>query len=350
MESEVKQILSFSHMWKSWLKSKRKVSWKTSVINYSTRAIQNIANDREQILTNKWKSQGYKKFVVPDRGKPREVHAVELHERVIQKCFCDYKFIPVLRKRLIYDSGATMKNKGLGFALRRLRCHLQRYGRKYGNQGYVLTFDFKKYFASIDHNILIKMASRYITDDETLKWYSIFVNGYNEGLGLGSQTSQISALFFIHKFDRYIKENLHYKYYGRYMDDCYIIAQDKTELQALREIMFSLASNYKLTPSYKKCKIEKLTHFMYLSRHWSLKENNFVYNKPLYKNIAKLIRKPNKILRLGWLKGKFLDAINKVKQLFASIKGYVLQFKNRRLYDTICNKIRTRFNTRLCYN
>ena len=53
------------------------------------------------------------------------------------------------------------------------------------------------------------------------------------GLPLGYQTSQLLALMFLDEFDHYIKETRGCRYYGRYMDDFYIIAPTKRELQLL---------------------------------------------------------------------------------------------------------------------
>ena len=56
-----------------------------------------------------------------------------------------------------------------------------------------------------------------------------------EGLPLGYQTSQLLALMYLDEFDHWVKETLHAKYYGRYMDDFYIIHEDKAYLQYCRK-------------------------------------------------------------------------------------------------------------------
>ena len=52
-----------------------------------------------------------------------------------------------------------------------------------------------------------------------------------DGLPLGYQTSQLLALMYLDEFDHWVKETLHARYYGRYMDDFYIIHEDKAHLQ-----------------------------------------------------------------------------------------------------------------------
>jgi len=53
----------------------------------------------------------------------------------------------------------------------------------------------------------------------------------NKGLGLGSQVSQISAVFYPNSVDHFIKDKLGIKTYGRYMDDGYIIHNNIKELK-----------------------------------------------------------------------------------------------------------------------
>lgn len=54
---------------------------------------------------------------------------------------------------------------------------------------------------------------------------------YGKGLPIGNMTSQILAIFYLNDIDHYIKENLKYKYYIRYMDDLLIFDTDKDRLK-----------------------------------------------------------------------------------------------------------------------
>lgn len=94
----------------------------------------------------------------------------------------------------------------------------------------------RKFFANIDHTrlkaILLKL-------DFEPKIYTLLCKyiDTSEGLPLGYQTSQLFALLFLDRFDHYVKEVLHIRYYGRYMDDFFLICPDREYLQfCLREI------------------------------------------------------------------------------------------------------------------
>ena len=148
------QVFSFKNLYNSYLKCCKSVNWKTSTINFRMRAVQNISKIKKQLDNGSFKSKGFYNFIINERGKQRKIRAVHISERIVQKCLCDNYLNPLLTKKLIYDSGATLKNKGFSFTINRLVTHLQKFGRKYTN-GYILTFDYSKYFDSIDHDILL---------------------------------------------------------------------------------------------------------------------------------------------------------------------------------------------------
>ena len=124
-----------------------------------------------------------------------------------------------------------MKDKGIDFAVNRLIVHLQRHYRKYGNNGYALVFDFSKYFDSINHDKLKSIIDDSYPDKRLAAFIKRLVDdfGGEKGLGLGSQISQVSALRFPNQLDHYVKEVLHIKGYGRYMDDGYMLFWTKKE-------------------------------------------------------------------------------------------------------------------------
>ena len=69
-------------------------------------------------------------------------------------------------------------------------------------------------------------------------------------------TSQFLSIFYLYKLDHYIVNNLHIKYYIRYMDDFVLIHHDKDVLkQALKKIENILKNIYKLKLNNKKTKI-----------------------------------------------------------------------------------------------
>ena len=185
------------------------------------------------------KHDPFYEFDLLERGKLRHIKSVSARERGVQRCICDYCLVPLLSRSFIYDNGASLKNKGYTFSIRRTETHLHKYyHHHFNNNGYVLLFDFSKFFDTIQHDICFNIINNAISDQDLQNVAKDFINAFGDiGLGLGSQISQILALASVNSLDHFIKEKLHIKYYGRYMDDGYLIHQDKKYLQyCLNEI------------------------------------------------------------------------------------------------------------------
>jgi hypothetical protein len=193
-----------------------------SVQRYEANALRNVAETRRKLLADESVQNGFVEFSLRERGKTRHIKSVHISERVVQKSLCDNVLVPLLSHSLIHDNGASVKGKGVHFALRRLICHLSRFYRcNRTNGGYALLVDFKKFFDSVDHKILFALLGKKIKDPRARELTKNFITVFGDGksLGLGSQVSQICAVFYPDRLDHYIKENLRIKYYGRYMDD-----------------------------------------------------------------------------------------------------------------------------------
>ena len=227
-------VLDLDNLKAAYRKSRRSVAWKESVQRYDLFLMSNLAETKQKLARGESISKGFVEFDIHERGKMRHIRSVHISERVVQKCLCDNVLTPLMTRSLIYDNGASIKNKGIHFAMNRLRCHLSRFYRENGNNnGYALVIDFSKYFDNILHEKLFEMQKKNITDERIFELYKSFVTVFGDGisLGLGSQVSQISAISYPNKLDHYCKEVLRVRYYGRYMDDTYLIHKDKKHLE-----------------------------------------------------------------------------------------------------------------------
>ena len=243
--------------------------------------------------------------------------------------FCTNIIQPKIEKKLIYDNVACRKGKGTFFGIKRLENFLRDYFKKNKtNQGYFLKCDVKKYFQSIDHNILAQYLRKSGLDNEDM-WFidKLLESRYSEngnGLPIGNQTSQWFGLFYLNVVDRLIKEKLRVKYYVRYMDDMILIHHDKEYLKLCRQ-------------EIEKCVSEKL----------NLKLNSKTQIGQLKNGIdflgfRNILMKNGKILRLlrGQAKSKLKNKIKLLKKL-----------KNNNLIDNDYINVRLNaFNAHLCHS
>ena len=252
-------VASLQSLYNATWDSAKGVKWKASVQKYTLNTLFNICKTRQKLLQDKDIRRGFIEFDICERGKMRHIRSVHFSERVVQKSLCTNVLYPVLTNNLITDNGASQKGKGTHFATQRLIKYLHKYYRKYGNDGYVLTLDFKSYFDNINHNKLKEIYKTNFKDEKIIKLANRFVDAFgNVGLGLGSETSQISAVAYINKIDHYIKENLQIKGYGRYMDDSYIIHPSKEILKNILEKLKIKYAEYGIILNLRKTHIAKL--------------------------------------------------------------------------------------------
>jgi retron-type reverse transcriptase len=164
----------------------------------------------------------YKAHLKTRRGKQgnTEVIAFEMN---LAANLCD------LQKKL---AERTYRPSGYyHFTIRRLSEFMYDHYKAHGSGGYVLKCDFRKYFDSIDHEILKRKLTKAIGDRDVLRLLYTIIDSYEsspgKGLPPGNQTSQWFALYYLDSFDRLIKEKLRVKHYTRYMDDCILIHENK---------------------------------------------------------------------------------------------------------------------------
>jgi hypothetical protein len=221
---------------------------------------------------------------------------------VVQKCLCDEALTPILTRPLIFDNGASVKGKGTRFAFRRLILHLSKYYRKHKtNDGYALLIDFVKYFDSIDHKTLFRSLDVYIKDRRVQSLIRDFISAFGEGksLGLGSQVSQNTAIFQPNRVDHLCKNTLGIKYYGRYMDDLYLIHESKDHLKYCLSEIKKVCDELKITINERKTKIVKLKHGVeFLQGTYKLLESGKILRLPRKDSTKRVKRKLKKFKKL----------------------------------------------------
>ena len=336
-----KKIYDFQNLRESSRQCELGVRWKHSTQSYEVNNLINIAQLQKDLMNGTYKSKGFKEFTINERGKTRHIQSVHITERCVQKSLCNYVMKPILIPTLVYDNGASLKGKGTEFALNRLKCHLERHYRKYGRQGGILTIDFKDYFNSINHKILLDILGKYFPDEDVYTLLHDFVNNFNRGLGLGSEVSQICAIIYPNKMDHYIKEELQIKGSGRYMDDSYIIHHDIEFLKECLEKIKEICAELKLTLNPKHTKITPLTQqFEYLKKRIILQENGRVSMRLVHKNIVdkkRIMRKQKEKLHNGTI------TMQQIEQSFVSWRGYAEKYDSHRTIRSMEQYYKTLF-------
>ncbi len=321
----MKEISDANLLFEAFEKSKKNSYWKASIQKYEYDIWKNICTTQMALENGTYRQKDFVEFNINERGKPRHIKSIHISDRVVQRSLVDNVLTPRTAPYLIYDNGASQEGKGTDFTRKRLKVHLMRYYRKYKtNQGYVILIDFKKYFPSIDQQLLLKAYRKIIPEDDlfALVKYLVEINEGDKGLGIGAQLSQNAGVYFPSPIDNYFKTVKGIKYYGAYMDDRYMIVRTKEEAISLLEEFRILSDKYNLVVNEKKTQIMKLEKgFTFLKMRYVLTETGKVVIHQKADTFTRERRRLKKFKRKGMTPNRAADC-------YKAWRGTVRRYKN----------------------
>lgn len=211
----------------------------------------------------------------------REIFAASFRDRIVHHLIVS-SIDDYIDKRLWHYSTSCRKKKGTLFGVKGLDHHIRKVSLNYKRRDvYIVKFDIKGYFMHIPRKKLYRIVMRWFDEIYPVEnrgmWYGILkhaiyevvhdnpvegvkirdsVNDWAElpvdkclfcqppgqGIVIGNLTSQEFSNIFLDILDRFITQRLGYKYYGRYVDDFYIVVTKKQLPQLLRRDKVAIAN------------------------------------------------------------------------------------------------------------
>lgn len=113
------QVFSYEHLYRAGRECCKGVGWKCSTQRYLGNFTANIARTHRELMDGTWKTKGFFAFDLMERGKLRHIRSVHIAERVVQRCLCDNALVPLFSAAFVYDNAASLKGKGIDFAMER---------------------------------------------------------------------------------------------------------------------------------------------------------------------------------------------------------------------------------------
>ncbi|OGG61422.1 hypothetical protein A3I46_01965 [Candidatus Kaiserbacteria bacterium RIFCSPLOWO2_02_FULL_54_13] len=234
--------------WERFLRGKKK---KKDVIAFQAELSTHIASLYRDLKNKTYTHGPYSAFNISD-PKPRNIHKASVRDRVVHHLLYRELYW-YFHGRFIFGSYSCRNDKGTHKALDRFRSFARKASKNHTRTCYVLKCDVKKFFASIDHTVLMRILGRHIADPD-IRWLlthiieSFHTTAPNVGLPLGNLTSQLLVNVYMNEFDQYVKHTLKQKYYIRYADDFVFLSRDRNDLrETLRYIVVFLSGHLKLT-------------------------------------------------------------------------------------------------------
>lgn len=232
-------LTDFDNLYRAYKKARQGTRWKDGTAIYCARALECTLALKNMLNNGRFKPKVRRTFFIYE-PKKRRIVASEFYEKVAQRALCDEVLKPALMPTLIADNYASQEGKGTHYGLERLAEQLRNFYRKNGTDGFILKGDIHHYFPSTDHEMLKALYRKYFEDARILQFIDTIIDSWKDeeeskdgkerGTPLGFDLSQISGVFALSKMDHHIKDERGIKYYGRYMDDFFVIAKTKVEL------------------------------------------------------------------------------------------------------------------------
>lgn len=251
-------IVAFENVLSAARKAAKGKREERSVLTFYNHFEENLWQIISELRSKTYAPGSYKTFSIY-KSKPRQISAAPFRDRVVHHALIAVVG-PILERTFIFDTYANRTGKGTHKAIERYQHYLKKYD-------YALKCDIRKYFPSIDHEILKSLIRRKIACVDTLWLINTIIDNSNpqtehlcyfpgdtlftpherkRGLPIGNLTSQWFANYYLSFLDHYVKEVLHCKGYVRYVDDCVLFSNSKPELWEWKKAIEIFLESYRL--------------------------------------------------------------------------------------------------------
>ena len=234
---------------KTWYKEVKMVD---SNPDYYLKILQN------SLINHTYKTSKYETFIKKENGKERIIYKLPYFpDRVCQWAILQV-IEPMLIKYFTDNTYSAIPKRGTHKCLYKVINAIQ---HDVPNCQYCLKIDAKKYYPSINHDVLKKLYARLFKDKELLDLIYEIIDSTDDdtGIPIGNYLSQYSGNLYLTPLDHWLKEEKHVKYAFRYMDDIVIFGRTKEELHKLRiemknfmqlNLKLKMKDNWQVFPTY----------------------------------------------------------------------------------------------------
>lgn len=330
-------ICDANNLYKAYTASIKGSKWKETTQRFTLNFLTYIFEIQEELLNKTLKNGPTGEFSQSERGRVRPITSLTTKDRIVRHVLVDELLLPKVRNKIIYDNCASLKDRGITKQRKRFEIHLRRYYKQFGtNEGWIMFGDFSKFYDNIIHDIAKKMLLELFDDDKFIDWLLTLVfKGFEidvsymtdeeyercmddlfnkldyrkipksqltnekwmtKSVNIGDQLSQVIGIYYPHRIDNYVKYVRSQKFYGRYMDDWYIMNPDKEELEDLLTEIRKISKELGIHINDKKTRIVKLSStYKFLQIKYTLTKEGKIIKRINPLRVTALRRKLKKL-------------------------------------------------------
>ena len=356
-------MISYSNILYVFNKVKNKCHNKNKIMEFIRYKNCYLVDILSNLKNNSYIFSNYNIFLIHEK-KYRIIMSESISDKIVNQMISYFILLPSFNC-LIDSNIATRKNRGSNYGYKLFEKYINNIG--INKDIYVLRIDIKKYFYNINHNILLSMLERRIKDKKSInilkniinltdneyindnikKLISKEINRVNNlnisikeknrlinelnniplyrkgyGLSIGCLSNQLLAVFFLNDIDHYIKEILKCEYYIRYMDDMYILSDNRSLLEDVFKMIKDKLRNIELDINNKSGIYRMKEGISFLGYTYSIKNNRLLirYDNNTIRSINKKLKK------------EYENNFNDYYKSITSYKGYFIRC-NTNLYN-----------------
>lgn len=233
---------NFKLAWKLTAKNRGK---RCDVRNFKKNLETNLENLRQEVIQHKFKTSKYSTKKICENGKRRVIYMLPIKDRIVHHALINI-IEDLFVKRFITHTYGCIKDRGQIKGSLYCRKMIMKYK-------YCLKTDVKKFYPSINQQLLYNYITKVIKDKELLSVIHDIVFSFPGGVNcpIGNLPSQLFGNIYENEVNKFIKHKLKVKTYFRYCDDCVILSNSKEELHNIKsEIEKFTKQNQKQDLSY----------------------------------------------------------------------------------------------------
>ena len=214
--------------WREFSKGKRN---KKDVQDFEFNLENNLFHIHQELRSKAYQHSHYITFNVCD-PKLRKIHKATVGDRILHHAIFRILY-SVFDKSFIFDSYSCRVNKGTHRAVNRLEKFCGKASKNNSKNIFALKCDIKKFFDSVDQEILLELIREKIQDKNAIWLIEKIIRSFPKGLPLGNVTSQLFANIYLNELDQFVKHKFRMRYYLRYCDDFIILSDSENYLRGL---------------------------------------------------------------------------------------------------------------------
>lgn len=325
-----------NNLYKAYRASIKGSKWKETTQKFIMNFLRYIFSIQEELLNRTLQNGPTEEFSLSERGRVRPITSIQIKDRIVRHALCDEVILPEVKKHIIYDNCASIKGRGISRQRFRFEVYLRKYYKLHGNEGWILFGDFSKFYDNIIHEIAKRELLKLFDDDKFIGWLlTLIFDGFKidvsymtdeeyancmestfnkneyrkipkekltgekwmaKSVNIGDQLSQIVGIYYPYRIDNYVKYVMSQKFYGRYMDDWYVMNPDKQVLLNILDGIRTIANELGIHINEKKTRIVKISStYKFLQIRYTLTKDGKIIKRINPDRVTAMRRKLKKL-------------------------------------------------------